>query len=84
MKQIHMGNYVDDQMSPTGYSILIQRFFEETELSHSNMQIRNRITQLKQKYAFIKDITCTRTGLGTRSDGWPLAFVEWWDDATRV
>ena len=83
LEQIEWGNYNKGALSTAGYRSLSKRFYARTRLHHDTTQLRNRIRQLKQMYAKIKEIL-NATGLGRRPDGWPIATNEWWDRTTKV
>ncbi|KAJ1283211.1 hypothetical protein BS78_03G111000, partial [Paspalum vaginatum] len=77
VEQIKQGNCPNGQMKPSAYKIMAQKYFEQTNLWHQQKQMKNRYSQCKSMYRFIKWAN-GEIGLGRGPNGEIKASPAWW------
>ncbi|CAA0805973.1 Unknown protein [Striga hermonthica] len=69
-------------MKNSAYKVIAQKYFEKTKLRHEPKQFKNRFSQCKTMYQWLKWAD-GETGLGRRENGAIIADDEWWDKHTK-
>ncbi|KAF0901431.1 hypothetical protein E2562_000312, partial [Oryza meyeriana var. granulata] len=78
-EQVRLGNRPSTHLNSTGYSQVLLKFQQRTQLLYTKRQLKNKWDKLRNEYAIWKKLLIKGSGLGWNSTRGTIAADEnWW------